>query len=151
MIIKTIIDEDFSNYKEPSLLLGFYYCNFKCGKENCHNKEFYNLPNIETTYENIVERYLNNTITSSIIFSGMEPFESYNDMVNLIKEFRKYTDDTIVIYTGYNESEVNLEEIKKFKNIIIKFGRFVPNQTSHYDDILGVNLASDCQYAKIIS
>ena len=36
-------------------------------------------------------------------------------------------------------------------NIIIKFGRFVPMQQPHFDPILGVNLASDNQYAKQIS
>jgi hypothetical protein len=34
--------------------------------------------------------------------------------------------------------------------VIVKFGRFIPNQKSHYDEILGVNLVSPNQYAKII-
>ena len=38
-----------------------------------------------------------------------------------------------------------------FDNIIIKFGRYIPNKQSHYDNILGVNLASDNQYAVKIS
>jgi len=33
-------------------------------------------------------------------------------------------------------------------NIIVKFGRYRPNQEKHYDKILGVFLASDNQYAK---
>ena len=37
-----------------------------------------------------------------------------------------------------------------FKNIIIKFGRYVPNQKEHYDEILGINLASSNQYAEVI-
>ena len=38
-----------------------------------------------------------------------------------------------------------------FNNIIVKFGRFIPNQESHYDEILEVNLASPNQYARKIS
>jgi hypothetical protein len=34
-----------------------------------------------------------------------------------------------------------------YKNIIIKYGRYIPNQTPHYDEVLGVYLASDNQYA----
>jgi hypothetical protein len=44
-----------------------------------------------------------------------------------------------------------LEEFKQFKNIIIKFGRFVPNQEKHYDEVLGIELASPNQYARRIS
>jgi hypothetical protein len=38
-----------------------------------------------------------------------------------------------------------------FKNIIIKFGRFVPNKPHHIDEVLGIELASDNQYAKRIN
>ena len=41
--------------------------------------------------------------------------------------------------------------LKSYKNIIIKFGRFIPNDKPHRDTILGVNLASSNQYAKKIS
>ena len=39
----------------------------------------------------------------------------------------------------------------KWENIIIKFGRYIPNQEKHYDDVLGIELASDNQYAEVIS
>ena len=41
--------------------------------------------------------------------------------------------------------------LKKYSNIIIKFGRFIPNQKPHYDPVLGVELASDNQYGEKIS
>ena len=44
---------------------------------------------------------------------------------------------------SYVDQEMNL-----YGNIIIKFGRFIPNQPSIYDEILGVTLASNNQYAK---
>ena len=61
-------------------------------------------------------------------------------------------EDDVVIYTGYKEEEIldKINVLKSYEPIIIKFGRYVPNQKSHYDDVLGVNLASDNQYAKII-
>ena len=57
--------------------------------------------------------------------------------------------DDIVIYTGYNLNEIEdkVNILKNYKNIIIKFGRFIPNNKIHYDEILGVYLASDNQYA----
>ena len=38
-----------------------------------------------------------------------------------------------------------------FPNIIIKFGRFIPNQEGHYDEVLGINLASKNQFGEKIS
>ena len=46
---------------------------------------------------------------------------------------------------------VKINILKQYPNIIIKFGRFKPNQKSHYDDVLGVNLISDNQYGEKIS
>jgi hypothetical protein len=37
-----------------------------------------------------------------------------------------------------------------FDNIVIKFGRYRPGQQKHFDEVLGVELASDNQYAKRI-
>ena len=41
--------------------------------------------------------------------------------------------------------------LKKYKNIIIKFGRYIPNRPKKYDNILGIDLVSDNQYAEVIS
>lgn len=62
-------------------------------------------------------------------------------------------DDDVVIYTGYYPDEIKdaLDVLKGFNNIIIKFGRYIPNRQSRYDEILGVTLASDNQYAERIS
>ena len=37
--------------------------------------------------------------------------------------------------------------VTNYNNIIIKFGRYIPNQGTHFDKVLGVKLASDNQYA----
>lgn len=157
MIIKTLLDEDFVNYKKTSMFLGFPKCNWKCEKECgervCQNNALAQSPNIEVDVEKIVNRYMNNPITSAIVCGGLEPFDTPTDLYNLIDAFRKRTQDDIVIYTGYKEKEIQdkIDILKQFPNIIIKFGRFIPNQKSHYDDVLGVQLASPNQYARRIS
>lgn len=88
-----------------------------------------------------------------MIFSGLEPFDSFEDMLNLIIGYRQTTNDDLIIYTGYTEKEIEnkINILKRYKNIIVKFGRFIPNQESHYDELLGINLASPNQYSRRIS
>ena len=75
------------------------------------------------------------------------------DSLELVKFIRvtKQCDDPIIIYTGYNEHEkLEIEYlIDNYKNIIIKYGRFLIGDAPHYDEVLGVNLASNNQYAKL--
>ena len=156
--IRGLVDEDFVNYKKPAMFIAFPYCTFKCDKECgysvCQNSSLVtNSEIIDIDEQKIVNRYIDNPITTSIVISGLEPFDSYKDLFILIKAFREKTLDDIIIYTGYNKNEIenSIEELKQFKNIFIKFGRFIPNQQKHYDNILQVNLASPNQYGEKIS
>jgi organic radical activating enzyme len=156
--IKQLLDEDFVNYKKPSMFVGFPNCTWKCekdcGEKMCQNKELALSPDIEISCQKIVDRYMQNPITKAIVCGGLEPFDNWEDLVNLIHEFRKHTQDFIVIYSGFYLSEINdkVEYLRQnYDNIIIKFGRFVPNQEPHYDEVLGVRLASSNQYAERIS
>ena len=157
MIIKDIQDEDIVNYKNNSMVVAFPNCSFKCEKDCgikcCQNSKLVQMPNIEYSIKKIVERYLKNKFTSSIVCAGLEPFDSWEDLLEWVTAFREKTNDDFVIYTGYKEEEIEdkVNILKQFPNIIIKFGRFVPNQSSHKDEILGVTLASPNQYAKKIS
>lgn len=157
MVIKQIISEDFVNYKKPSMVIGFPRCTFKCekecGKQVCQNSTLATASEIEVKVDDIVSRYLQNNITSAIVFAGLEPFDSFLDAYRLLSFLREKTKDDIVIYTGYTEEELDwaIPTLKTFPNIIIKFGRYIPGHAPHYDEVLGVNLASDNQYAKIIS
>ena len=75
-------------------------------------------------------------------------------MCELIQELRRFTEDDIVIYTGYKADEVACQTYwlgNKYKNIIVKFGRFVPDQDKKFDETLGIELASPNQYARRIS
>ena len=153
MLIKGIVDEDFVNYKRPSMFINFPNCSFKCDKEAgcavCQNSALAQEPNIEIDIEELVERYVDNLITSAIVCGGLEPFDSWEDLFSLISELRKKTNNEIIIYTGYNKEEIEekINILKNFSNIIIKFGRFVPNQEPVYNELLGVKLASNNQYA----
>lgn len=157
MIIKGLNECDIVNYKKSSMFIIFPYCTFKCDKESngsyCQNSSLAKSSNIEIDLEEIVSKYINNPLTEAVVFGGLEPIDSWKDVRNIVHEFRKYTEDDIVIYTGYNKSEIQekIDILKQYKNIIIKFGRFIPNDTQHFDEVLGVNLASKNQYAEKIS
>ena len=112
-----------------------------------------NTPVIDIHDTKIVERYITNQLTSAIVIGGLEPFDQWHELQQLIWYFRTNTNDDIVIYTGYNKDEISNEIqylAKYFWNIIIKFGRFIPNDNKKYDEVLGVWLASSNQYAEKI-
>ena len=157
MEIKNLIDEDFVNYIKPSMFIGMPHCTFKCDKECgcnvCQNSDLAKAPTIEIDDEEIIQRYISNPITEAIVFGGLESFDTFKELYGFIKIFREKSNDDIVIYTGYYTDEIKdkIEELKSVAvdtNIVIKFGRFIPNKPHRFDDILGVELSSDNQYAK---
>ena len=70
LTIKGLVDEDFVNYKKPSMYIAFPNCTFKCdieaGCSICQNSSLANEPDIEISEEAIVERYMNNPITKAL-------------------------------------------------------------------------------------
>ena len=153
MKIKGLISEDLVNYKKPSMTIIFPYCTFKCGEGYCQNSELAKAPIIEMNVNNLVDRYINNPITEAVVMQGLEPFDSWNDLKSFVHELREYCNDDIVIYTGYDKNEIieKINELSKYTNIIVKFGRYIPNQEKHYDEVLGVYLASSNQRGEKIS
>ena len=157
MKLKGIVDNDWANYKKCSTFLIFPFCTFKCEKECgiqcCQNNSLAKQPIIEISTEKLVQRYLENPISESVVMGGMEPLDSFDDVVEFISVLRKYSEDPVILYTGYYKSEIEdkIEQLAKYKNVIVKFGRYIPNQEKHYDEVLGVWLASDNQYAERIS
>jgi organic radical activating enzyme len=160
MWLKDIIEEDFTNYHLPSMFIATCYCNWKCAidggfdVEICQNHPIAQQPNINISTEEIYNSYMKNPITKAIVFGGLEPLLQFEEVLEVIKYFREHKcNDDIVIYTGYYENEIRsqIQELTKYSNIVIKYGRYKTNQQSHYDPILGVNLASNNQYAKKIS
>ena len=101
----------------------------------------------------MLNAYVKNKISKAIVVGGLEPLKQFDEIYGLINYFRQNNVlDTFVIYTGYDKQEIceQIDKMMNFKNIIIKFGRYVPNQKEHYDEILGINLASSNQYAEVI-
>lgn len=160
LTLKGIKFEDFTNYKKGAMFLAFPKCSWKCEKDCgikgiCQNSELALQQNYTWSIESIIQKYQESPFTEAVVCGGLEPFDSFNQLLLFIQEFRKVSDDDIVIYTGYTEREVYdliyLSPLLKYKNIIIKFGRYIPNSENKYDEILGVTLASQNQYAKRVT
>lgn len=159
MLLKGITDEDFVNYKVPSMFISTAVCSFKCdqecGRQICQNSALANEESIFTDDDYLINRYLKNQITKAIVFGGLEPFDQWRELFPFLQKLRlQYgCTDPVVIYTGYNREEIDgeLHFLMSLPNIIVKFGRFIPDQEPHIDPVLGVKLASDNQYAVQIS
>ena len=154
-----IRDEDFTNYRETSMFISAASCSFKCEKESgvrcCQNSDLASQESINVNSRELIERYLANPITHAIVFGGLEPLDQIDEVLDFIRILREdcHCDDTVVIYTGYDKREISfsVDRLKQYKNIIVKFGRFLPDEESRYDEVLGVTLASPNQYAERIS
>ena len=158
MKLINIIEEDFTNYRKPGMFLGFPRCNGKCNRDAkynvCQNVDLFHSDRIDISIDEIIERYKKNHISQCIICGGLEPFDSFDDLKALYKAFREDDDitcDHFVIYTGYYPFEIK-NQINELIDIsplclTIKFGRFIPKHKPHFDPVLGVDLASDNQFA----
>ena len=129
-----------------------FKCDKECGSQVCQNSDLARQLDIKVDAIKVVKQYVSNPITEAIIFQGLEPFYD-EDLLLWVNLIRAYTHDDIVIYTGFYKEEITpyLTALKKYDNIIIKYGRFIPNKESHYDPVLGVKLASPNQYAERLS
>lgn len=147
------------NYKKISTTLMFPICkSFKCDKENgvqlCQNWRLAAAPSQTVHINGFMRNYMNNPITEAIVIQGLEPFDSLIDLYTVAAALQDFniTDD-LVIYTGYTREEVGCKLKPLFQipgHLIIKWGRYRPNQEPHYDPVLGVKLASDNQYGELI-
>lgn len=139
------------------MFLIFPYCSFKCDTENgsciCQNSSLVNRPNIDVDIDKIIAKYMSNNISKSIVCGGLEPLDSWEELKAFIVNLRYRTNDPLIIYTGYSKDEIKdqIAWLQLYENIIVKFGRYIPNQETHYDKVLGIYLASDNQYAEVIS
>ena len=128
MLIKGLTDEDFINYKLPSMYIATATCSFKCDKEYgqpvCQNSALVTQPSFDVPVSVIVDRYLINPITHGIVLGGLEPLDQFGDVLDLIRGLRTVPDpdrpsyavlnrdhpkamDPVVIYTGYTVDELD--------------------------------------------
>lgn len=158
MKIKGVLQEDFVNYKKPAMFISMPNCTFKCERESgvqcCQNSALAAGETIEINTEALVSKYLSNPITKAVVFGGLEPMDSFEEVADFIRILRSYgCRDDVVIYTGYNKEEIGgkVFALSAFPSIVIKYGRFIPGSEQRYDEVLGVALASKNQYAERIS
>lgn len=156
------LEENLQDYKKASMFLAFPKCSFKCATEQGLNPEkicqnYFNIKEQIKEYRlsELYEVYRSNPITEAFVLGGLEPLDSFDDVWSFISFIRDNAllEDDIVIYTGYYPEEIQdkINKLKKFKNIYLKCGRFRIGQKSHYDEVLGVNLANEEQFGMKIS
>lgn len=161
MKVSGIKYEDFVNYKKPSMYIGTIKCDGKCWRELglpstiCQNDELNDCKVTDVDDDVLCRTFIRNPITKAVVIGGLEPFDQFGEVAQFIMKLRKEYDceDDVVIYTGYYPHEIDdmLDYLKKYSNIIIKFGRYVPNDEALEDAVLGITLASSNQYAVKIS
>lgn len=160
MKVKAIIEEDYTNYRLPCMMIAAAKCDWKCCIEaglpatTCQNNPLAQAKTIDVPIDEIFRRYISNPITKAACIAGLEPILQFDEIVDVIRYFREHDcNDLFVIYTGYTEHELE-SKIKylqrNFKNIILKTGRYIPGQEPHRDEVLGVMLASDNQKGVIV-
>ena len=103
MKLKGLVDEDFVQYKKPSMFIIAPYCTFKCDKEAgcnvCENSALTAAPIIEMDDIDIWHRYDSNPITEAIVFGGLEPFEPdwWADFGGFIMKMRSNKDKRFIL------------------------------------------------------
>jgi len=163
MLLKQIIDENFGDYRECSMLLVTPNCTFKCSE--CHNKHLTKMETKNFPDKEILKRFFDNPLTSAIVIGGLEPLDRIQDVVWFMYYLNEYVHKnnvekpTVVIYTGYDLEYIDNNlywtglgcQLVKYNKCIIKYGGFQPE---YYDDgnlkkvwnnDLGVYLASPNQ------
>ena len=161
MRLKFIKQEDFVNYKKASMFLGTCFCDFKCCHEAgfpttlCQNEPWSNEPIKQYDDIWILDEFDSNPFVDAIVIGGMEPLKQFDELIDFLNcrrehESKKVNNADVVIYTGYYPNEIvnELMCLSAYPNVIMKYGRFIPNVDGRFDNILGVYLASNNQYAE---
>lgn len=162
MILIDVKTDNITDYKKTSLLIAFPYCTGKC--KGCQN-EHLRLSNtaISVSAKNIAKLYDNVQSNKAIVMAGLEPFDSFADVLDIISTVGKHSKRScdFVVYTGYNEQEYKKRFEKKlvqmFKEdympyhkdgcLIVKIGRYDnEDREAWYNNTLGVDLINKSQF-----
>lgn len=156
--LRKVTAEDRVIYRLPSMVLYCCFCDFRCwpDKDNnpCANAPYGKYPIVDVSFDRILRSYKKRESTRAIAIAGFEPLAQFEEVKNLIEFLRNGgVPDDVVIYTGYYPGEIKeqLDELRRFGNVVVKFGPFVPGLEGRYDEVLGVTLPSGNQYAERIN
>ena len=89
-----IVDEDFVNYKIPSMFIATCQCDWKCCRDAgqdvsmCQNAVTAKQPDIVLPDDEIFRRYISNPITRAVVIGGLEPMLQADEVFELICYFR---------------------------------------------------------------
>lgn len=153
MLIKGITDEVFSDYSKISMLIAVPKCTTRCWERLnlsptiCQNHHLHKEPNLNISNKDIIDKYIKNPLTKAVVFGGMDSWDSLDEVIEFIKEFRQVSEDDCVLYTGKELDiiEKDFDRLKEFKNIYVKYGHYNPTLEPIVDDLTGVKLASSNQ------
>ena len=73
MLVKNIVEEDFVNYKLPSMFIATCFCDWKCCREQnldisvCQNSDISKQANYNISNKDIFNRYISNPITKAVV------------------------------------------------------------------------------------
>lgn len=159
MLLIDVKTDNITDYKKTSMYLVFPYCSGKCGPE-CQNKHLRNISQyIQVRPSDIVDLYATLKTHEAIVMGGLEPLDSIDDVIDIIKEFNNISKPCdIVIYTGYTEEEYKskfeldiIDAVKSQKNkVIVKIGRYDSSKKpGWFSNELGVELATSNQIVKV--
>lgn len=151
--IKGIVDEVFSDYSKISMLIICPKCTVRCWERLglspsiCQNNHLKKEQGWQEDNFEIIKRYNSNPLTKSIVFGGLDSWDSLDDILNFSKTFREFSNDDLVLYTGRNLEEIQGDFIKfiNIKNVYVKYGQYNPNLESIVDELTGVTLVSSNQ------
>lgn len=146
--------DNITDYKNTSLQLIFPYCSGKC--EGCQNYKLHESKVTKYRIKDIVHLYNKLSEHKAVVCAGLEPFDSFEELKNLLIAFAK-NDKKIdfVIYTGYELEEIEdnkVEELLKILKtystndikLIIKYGRYDKDSHNKWlSSILGVELINN--------
>lgn len=148
-------------YKKPSMVITASRCSGKCfaGHEDikediCPDIKYFFERTEDIRDDKIVVAYTEDKRYKALVFAGLEPFDSFSEMLRLIKIFRGAgIEDDIVIYTGYEAEEIwsLLSMLSEISNVIVKLGRHLPNVKPGADPVLGVVLDSENQHGELLN
>ena len=165
MLLLDVKTDNVTDYKKTSMLIAFPTCSGKCN--NCQNQYLLDRKNetVLSNAEHIVDFYNNLLTHDAIVMAGLEPFDSFMDVLSIVNELGNSVkhDVDIVIYTGYDQGEYidnferNLVDTFKhavesnnhIKSLIVKIGRYDEDysiEDGWFNKSLGVNLATTNQF-----